>query len=89
MDIDTVNSYLSHLPNIMKNGAIINIVNRHTRPQCKSYKDFRELKLKHITCFDEYKLDFCDPVIKEIDTFRAAIHGQQQTPNVYYIGKVR
>lgn len=88
MDIDVVNSYLNHLPSLMKVGAAVNIVNRHTRPQCKSYEDFRGLKLENITCFDDYRLDFCEVVLKESDTFRAAIHSQQSLPNVYYVGKV-
>ena len=88
MDIDIVNSYLAHLPSIMKKGGIVNIVNRHNRPQCNSYEDFKQLKLENITCFDDYKLDFCDVVVKEIDTFAASIHGQQHFPNVFYIGKV-
>ena len=67
----------------MKKGGIVNIVNRHNRPQCNSYEDFKQLKLENITCFDDYKLDFCDVVVKEIDTFAASIHGQQHFPNVF------
>jgi len=88
MDIDVVNSYLNHLPSLMKFGAAVNIVNRHTRPQCTSYEDFSSLKLENITCFDDYRLDFCEVVLKESDTFRAAIHDKNSLPNVYYVGQV-
>ena len=73
----------------MKVGSIINIVNRHNRPQAKSYDDFSKLELENITCFDEYELEFCECLIKEVDKFRAKIPGQQATPNIFFIGKMK
>ncbi len=89
MDIVTVNNYLKHVAKLMKRGAIINLVNRHSRPQAKTYEDFKSLSLKEINCFENYELDFCDTLVKEVDSFRAAIPGAQVLPNVFFIGRVR
>lgn len=87
MDIVTVNNYLRHVTKLMKKGAIINLVNRHSRPQAKTYEDLKSLSLKEINCFENYKLDFCDTLVKEVDSFRATIPSQQLTPNVFFYWK--
>ena len=89
MNIETVNKYLSHLPNLMKVGSIVNLVNRQSRPQARSYDDFKKLELSDITSFEEYNLDFCNVIIKENDRFRAKIPRMQKHPNVFFIGKVK
>ena len=89
MNIETVNKYLSHLPNLMKVGSIVNLVNRQNRPQARSYDDFSKLELNDITNFEEYNLDFCNVIIKENDRFRAKIPRMQKHPNVFFIGKVK
>jgi putative sugar O-methyltransferase len=89
MNIETVNKYLSHLPNLMKVGSIVNLVNRQSRPQARSYDDFSKLELDDITCFEEYNLDFCNVIIKENDRFRSKIPRFQRNPNVFFIGKVK
>ena len=88
MDIDVVNSYLGYLPKLMKKDSFVFLVNRHSRPQARSYDHFKEMELSGITCFSDYKLEFCSEVIKRKDLFRAVIPGQRETPNVFYIGKV-
>ena len=88
MDIDVVNSYLGYLPKLMKKDSVVFLVNRHTRPQAKTYEQFKGLELRGITCFSDYQLEFSREVIKKLDIFNAAIDGQQQMPNVFYIGKV-
>ena len=89
MKIETVNTYLEHLPSLMKKGGIVNIVNRHTRPQAKSYQDFKHININEITCFNDYKLDFCEILFQDIDRFRARIPVQQETPNIFFIGRVK
>ena len=88
MDIDVVNSYLGYLPKLLKKDSYVFLVNRHSRSQARSYEQYKEMELSGITCFSDYKLEFCSEVIKKIDLFRSAIPGQQDTPNVFYIGKV-
>ena len=88
MDIFTVNNYLEEVKSLMKPDSILNIVNRHSRPQAVSAEDYINLTTKDITCFDDYALDFCSDVVKEIDCFRSRIPGERRLPNVYYIGKV-
>ena len=89
MEIGIVNNYLGHMAKLMKVGSIINIVNRHSRPQAKSYDDYSKLELENITCFDQYELEFCECLIKEVDKFRAKIPGQQTKPNIFFIGKMK
>ena len=69
--------------------CIFNLVNRQSRPQARSYDDFRKLELNDITSFEEYNLDFCNVIIKENDRFRAKIPRFQRNPNVFFIGKVK
>jgi hypothetical protein len=88
MDIFTVNKYLKQVKFLMKKGAIINLVNRHSRVQATSYEEFKLINLKNITCFDDYELNFCKTILKEVDKFRSTIPMMQQTPNVFFIGKV-
>ena len=87
MSIDIVNSYLGYLPKLMKRGSCVFLVNRHTRPQAKTYEQFKDLSLQDLTCFSDYNLDFCNVTLKELDMFRAKLPGQQELPNVLYIGK--
>ena len=88
MDINVVNDYLKKIKTLMKKGAIVNLVNRHTRPQANLYDEFKKVEINNITCFDDYELNFCDFILKEIDKFRASIPIAQKTPNIFYIGKV-
>ena len=87
MSIDVVNSYLGYLPKLMKQGSCVFLVNRHTRPQAKTYEQFEGLSLQDVTCFSDYNLDFCTEILKEIDMFRAKIQVHQTLPNVLYIGE--
>ena len=87
MSIDVVNSYLGYLPKLMKRGSCVFLVNRHTRPQAKTYEQLKGLSLQDVTCFSDYNLDFCNDILKEIDMFRAKIHLLQRLPNVLYIGE--
>lgn len=89
MDISTVNIYLNFVEKLMKKGSIVNIINRHNRAQAKTYEEFKQLKLKNITCFENYNLNFCDTVVKTEDTFRQSIKQTQERPNVFYIGRVK
>ena len=88
MTIDVVNSYLGYLPKLMKRGSFVYLVNRHTRPQAKTYEQFKGLSLQEITCFSDYNLDFCTEILKETDMFRSKLDGQQMLPNVLYIGEI-
>lgn len=88
MKISVVNNYLDHLSVLMKKDSLVFLVNRLTRPQAKSYDQFKSLDLTHITSFVDYKLDFCSVVVKELDSFRASIPDQQTNPNIFFIGKV-
>jgi putative sugar O-methyltransferase len=89
MSINTVNLYLDYLPMLMKKNSIINIVNRHTRPQAKSQEEFKKIKLEDITCFEDYNLKFCNLIVKKIDYFRAKIPVMQMLPNIFFIGRMK
>ena len=88
MDIDVVNSYLSYLPKLMKRGAFVFLVNRFSRAQATTHEDFKGLELGDLTNFMDYRLDFCRKICMRIDPFRAGIVGQQQNPNIFYIGEI-
>ena len=89
MNIETVNSYLKFVSEIMKKDSLLFIVNRHSRPQIL-VKDIDNLKsIDQITSFSNYYLDFATPVYEAIDQFRTKIPVQNLTPNVFYIGKVK
>jgi putative sugar O-methyltransferase len=88
MNIDIVNKYLRYVSILMKKGSIINLVNRHTRPQAKLDEEFKLLSIEEITCFEDYELSFCDVITKQVCTFRAQIPVQQTLPNIFFIGKI-
>jgi putative sugar O-methyltransferase len=88
MNICTVNKYLKQVKFLMKKGAIINLVNRHSRVQATTYEEYKLSNLKNITCFDDYELNFCNTILKEVDKFRSTIPILNKDPNVFFIGKV-
>ena len=90
MKISLVNEYLNHVSSHMKRGALLYIVNRHSRPQAVTKKQFDELeKVEDLTSFEDYELDFANKIVEKIDPFRTRIPGQCHLPNVLYIGKVK
>ena len=90
MKISVVNEYLKHVSSHMKRGALLYIINRHSRPQAVTKKQFDKLeKIEELTSFEDYKLDFANKIVEKIDPFRTYIPGQCHMPNVLYIGKVK
>ena len=89
MGINTVNSYLRNVADLMKSDSLLYIINRHSRPQATTANDFIKLKtFDQLTSFDDYELGFAETIIKEIEPFRNRLPGQCHLPNALYIGKV-
>lgn len=84
MNIETVNDYLASVEKVMRNGAIVNIVNRYSRLQTDGSDDLSEM-----TSFFDYNLQFCNSVVEEVDSFRQRVPKQNQNLNVFYIGEVK
>ena len=89
MNIDVVNDYLKNIKKLLRKKAYVFLVNRYCRIQATKKHDLENLNLESITTFLDYKLDFSYPIIFEIDSFRQKIPGQNNNPNILYIGQVK
>lgn len=86
MKIETVNNYLEQVNQLLAENGLVNIVNRHSRPQAKG-KSFIGLGVKDLTSFSDYNLAFCETLEFDIDPFRSRLPEQQNTPNIFFVGR--
>lgn len=88
MPLTTVNHYLTGAERLLRGGAMVNLVNRLSRPQMES-DQMSSLQLSDVTDFRDYNLRFCDELVYEIDSFRSRIREQQAKPNIFFLGRVK
>lgn len=89
MDISIVNDYLNRVSSLLRKGAYVFIVNRHSRVQAITGPELENISIDNITSFSDYDLDFSSPIVYEIDSFRQKLPGQNMNPNILYIGCIK
>lgn len=88
MDIVTVNDYLKGLSKHVRTHGIAFLVNRISRPQARTEKDYSDLTdLDQVTNFSDYELGAFETLLQTVDPFRQKLREQQRNPNVLYIGR--
>jgi len=89
MDISIVNDYLNRVSSLLRKGAYIFIVNRHSRVQAITGSELENISIDNITSFSDYDLEFSSPIVYEIDSFRQKLPGLNTKPNILYIGCIK
>tara|TARA_B100001989_G_scaffold118758_1_gene83696 strand:+ start:426 stop:1475 length:1050 start_codon:yes stop_codon:yes gene_type:complete len=83
MNINIVNSYLKTFKKLANKDAILFLVNRLARQTNRE-----DHKFETYTFFEDYDIKDVSIIYKEIDEFRALIHGWENQENIFYIGRI-